>query len=240
MTTRKALLPKAGSSRPMKAGETPARLNSTEVPALERHIEVDLAIKSHAKRLHLGAFEMLELIREAIDSKFYERFHFADAAPYIESRTGLAYRSVMRQLQILDGLRALPPGDLEEAKGVLAELGGHRAAILAPALEKEPAEWREWAALARQGSEEALQEAVSSALGLKGRGKAGAPGERLLAYLLTQVPPERATQVSWVFREMGKLGDPQNPMNPVAVLLQLVDLGEQDLGAAGIVREGRA
>lgn len=222
------------------ASQRVAAKPSINLPALLRHEEVDLLIRQASKRLHLGAFDLMELIREAIDGKFYERFNFADAAPYIESRTGLAYRSVMRQLQILDGLRALPPGDLEEAKSVLAELGSHRAAILAPALEKEPTEWREWAALARQGSEEALQEAVSSCLGLKARGKAGAPGERFLAYLLTQVPPERAAQVSWVFREMGKLGDPQSPMNAVGVFLTLVDLGDQDLAAAGIYREGKA
>ena len=221
---------------PKSAAANPKR----DLPALPRHEEVDLLIKSHAKRLHLGAFEMLELIREAIDCKFFERFNFADAAPYIESRTGLAYRSVMRQLQILDGLRALPPGDLEEAKGVLAELGSHRAAIVAPALEKEPADWREWAALARQGTEEALQEAVSSALGLRPRGKAGVPGEKFLEMIMNRIPPDRHAQTRWVFTEMGKLGDPQNPMNSVAVFLQLVNFGETDLAAAGIYREGKA
>ena len=211
-----------------------------DLPTVPRHEEVDLLIRQASKRLHLGAFDLMELLREAIDGKFYERFNFADAAPYIESRTGLAYRSVMRQLQILDGLRALPPGDLEEAKGVLAELGTHRAAIVAPALEKEPADWREWAALARQGTEEALQDAVSSALGLRARGKAGEPGEAFLRAILARTPPERHAQIEWVFQKMATLGDPSNKWSSVAVFLQLVVFGEQELAAHGILREGKA
>lgn len=208
--------------------------------AMPRHEQVDLLIKQHAKRLHLGAFEMLELIREGIDGKFFEKFGFADPAPWIESRTGLAYRSVMRQLQILDGLRTLPPGDLEEAKGVLAELGSHRAAILAPALEKEPADWREWAALARQGTEEALQEAVSSCLGLKARGKAGEPGEALLRAILARTPPERHAQIQWVLRAIGGFGDAANPMNLVGAFLTVIDMAERDLADHGVYRKEKA
>ena len=198
---------------------------------MPRHEQVDLLIKQHAKRLHLGAFEMLELIREAIDGKFFERFGFADVGPYIESRTGLAYRSVMRQLQILDGLRALPPGDLEEAKGVLAELGSHRAAVIAPALEKEPADWREWAALARQGSEEALQEAVSSCLGLKPRGKAGEPGEAFLRRLLVTMPPELAAWAEAVFRAGMRAAETTNAMAIFILMLErfAVDLADQGI-----------
>ena len=201
------------------------------------HERRDTALRQWSQRLAAGCVDFAEVAADSIAAKDYERFGYPDADAYFESRIGVRYRTVLRYISILDGLRALPAGDIDEARGVLAQLGTHRAAVLAPALAKEPADWREWVALARQGTEEALQEAVSSVLGLKPRGKAGAPGERLLAYLLTQVPPERAAQVLWVFREMGKLGDAQNPMNPVAVLLQLVDLGEQDLGAAGIVRE---
>ena len=209
-------------------------------PALLPHEALDTRLRQAAKRLHLGAFDLLEIIREAIDTKVHEHFGFQDANDYLLDRTGLTARTIYRQLAILDGLRALPPGDLEEAKGVLAELGSHRAAILAPALEKEPVDWREWAALARQGPEEALQEAVSSVLGLKPRGKAGAPGERFLAHVLNQIPPERREQTEWVFRQMAGLGDPANPMSMVAVFLQLVVFGEQELAAQGILREGKA
>lgn len=216
-----------------------AKLTS-DLPAVPRHEEVDLLIRQAAKRLHLGAFHLLELIREAIDTNVHQHFGFADATAYLLDRTGLTARTIYRQLAILDGLRALPPGDLEEAKGVLAELGSHRAAILAPALEKEPADWRDWAALARQGTEEALQEAVSSVLGLKARGKAGAPGEAFLRAILAKMPPERHAQITWVFTEMAQLGDPTSPWSPIAVFLQLVTFGEQELGAQGIYREGKA
>lgn len=210
------------------------------LPAVPPHEELDARLRQAAKRLHLGAFELLEIIREAIDAKVHEHFGFQDANDYLLDRTGLTARTIYRQLAILDGLRALPPGDLEEAKGVLAELGSHRAAILAPALEKEPADWRDWAALARQGTEEALQEAVSSVLGLKPRGRAGVPGERFLAFVLNQIPPERAEQTEWVFRHMASLGDPANPMSMVAVFLQLVVFGEQELAAHGVIRTGPA
>ena len=213
---------------------------SPSPPALLPHEALDTRLRQAAKRLHLGAFDLLEIIREAIDTKLHEHFGFADAEPYLMDRTGLTARTIYRQLAILDGLRALPPGDLEEAKGVLAELGSHRAAILAPALKKEPADWRDWAALARQGTEEALQDAVSSALGLRARGKAGEPGEALLRAILARTPPERHAQIEWVFQKMATLGDPSNKWSSVAVFLQLVVFGEQELAAQGIYREGRA
>ena len=206
------------------------------VAEMPRHEELDLLLRQHAKRLHLGAFELMEVVQEALDGKVHERFGYEDFAPYVENRTGLSYRSICRQLAVLAGLRALPPADLAEAKQVLAELGAHRASILAPALEKEPTDWKDWVEIARDSTEEALQDAVSSALGLKPRGKAGAPGEKLWAFILNQIPPERREQAQWVVKKVMEIGETQNG---IAVFLYMVDVMERDLAAQGIYRDGK-
>lgn len=215
--------------------------SSSTLPVVPRHEEVDTLLKSHVKRIELGFFEFLDLADEAIEGKYYEKWGYVDAQPYFEERIGIGYRTLCRRMATLDGLRALPPADLPQAKDVLAELGTHRASILAPALKKEPADWREWVELARGSTEEALQEAVSSALGSRPRGKASAPGEKFLAYLVNAVPPDRREQVEWVFQEMAKIGgDPANKWSAMAVFLQLINFGENELAGHGITRGGRA
>ena len=222
--------PTAKPSQPAKAA-----------PAVPRHEEVDTLLRQHVKRIELGFFEFLELADEAISGKYHEKWGYVDAGPYFEERIGVGYRSLCRRLAVLEGLRALPPAEMPHAKEVLAELGAHRASILAPAFKQEPGDWREWVELAHGSTEDALQEAVSSALGLRPRGKAGAPGERFLGYMLNAVPPDRREQVAWVFQEMAKIGgDPGNKWSPLAVFLQLVNFGETELAGHNVFRTGRS
>ena len=211
---------------------------TTSLPVVPRHEEVDTLLRQSAQRLHLGAMEMMELVQEAIDAKYHEKFGFTDAGPYLESRTGLAYRSICRQLAVLAGLRKLPAGQMAPAKTALATLGSHKASILAPVLGQEGQDWQTWVGLAQEATEEALQDLVSSELGLRPRGVAKAPGEKFLAFLLNSVPPERREQVAWVFQKLGAYSDPQNPWNSVAVFIQLVAFGEQELAGHGVYRDG--
>ena len=70
------------------------------------------------------------------------------------------------------------------------------------------------------------------------RGKTGLAqfGGRVASEWLAKLDGERGR---WVFREMANLGDPTNKWSPVAVFLQLVTFGEQELAAQGIYREGK-
>lgn len=208
------------------------------LPAIPRHEEVDTLLRQSAQRLEMGFLDFVELAREAIDEKIHERFGFLDESAYFQERIGVSYRSLRRGLAVLEGLRKLPAGQMELAKQAIAEIGSHKSAILAPVLGKEGQDWQTWVALAKEATEEALQDLVSSELGHKPRGMAKAPGERFLSFLLNSVPPERREQVEWVFRKLGAYSDPQNQWNSVAVFIQLVAFGEQELNGHGIYRDG--
>ena len=186
-----------------------------------------------------GFLDFAETAALSLREKDYERFGFADAEPYFEERIRISYRTLRRYLSLVEGLeRVKALGGQKDAalcRQHLVALGVHKASVLAPVLGREEM-WSAWTARAQAMSEAALQEAVSVALGHQPRGSLGLPGEGFLAFLLTRIPPERREQVEWVFREMGKFGDPANPWNAVAVFLQLVNFGETDLAAHGVYR----
>lgn len=203
-------------------------------PVLPRHEEVDLLLKQSVKRLELGFMDFLELADEAIQGKFHERFGFQDASEYFDQRIGFSYRTLCRRMAVLAALRGLPPGQMPAAREALAELGSHKSSILAPAFAKEPADWQEWVDLARGATEEALQDAVSSALGHKARGRIQ-PGDAFWNYIVAHTPPERHEQILWVVKKVMEVGDTRNG---IAVFLYMVDIMERELGAHGVVRDG--
>lgn len=205
---------------------------------MPRHEEVDLLLRQSAQRLEMGFLTFCELAQEAIDGKMHERFGFVDEAAYFTERIGVSYRSLRRGLTVLEGLRKLPAGQIEPAKLAIAAIGSHKSSILAPILGKDGQDWQTWVALAQEATEEALQDLVSSELGLRPRGIAKPPGKKFLAFLLNAVPPERREQVAWVFQRMASLDDTANPLHPMAVFIQLTIFGEQELAARGIYREG--
>ena len=200
-------------------------------PVLPRHEEVDLLLKQSVKRLELGFMDFLELADEAIQGKFHERFGFQDASEYFDQRIGFSYRTLCRRMAVLAALRGLPPGQMPAAREALAELGSHKSSILAPAFAKEPADWQEWVDLARGATEEALQDAVSSALGHRSRGKTLDPGDKFLGRLVATMPPELAEWVSAVFRAGMTAADTHNPM---AVFILMVERFAADLADQGI------
>lgn len=207
------------------------------LPAIPRHEEVDTLLRQSAQRLEMGFLDFCELAQEAIEGKYHEKFGFVDAEPYFQDRIGCSYRSLRKRLAVLEGLRKLPVGQMEPAKQAVAALGAHKSSILAPVLGRDGQDWQTWVELAHESTEEALQDLVSSELGLRPRGVAKAPGERFLAFVLNAVPPDRQPQVEWVFRKMAALDDATTPLHPVAVLIQLAIFGEQELNARGIYRE---
>jgi len=214
------------------------RPKAAVLPVVPRHEEVDTLLRQSAQRLEMGFLDFCELAQEAIEGKYHERFGFVDAEPYFQDRIGCSYRSLRKRLAVLEGLRKLPAGQIEPAKLAIAAIGSHKSSILAPILGKDGQDWQTWVALAQEATEEALQDLVSSELGLRPRGLAKAPGERFLAFLVNSVPPERREQVEWVFKKLGAYSDPQNPWNSVAVFIQLVAFGEQELAGHGVYRDG--
>ena len=188
-----------------------------------------------------GFLDFAETATVSLREKDYERFGFADAEPYFEERIRISYRTLRRYLSLVEGLERVKAlggqKDATQCRQQLVDLGVHKASVLAPVLGRLDLVWSAWMERAQAMSEAALQEAVSVALGHQARGSLGLPGEMFLSSLLTRIPPERREQVEWVFREMGKFGDPSNPWNAVAVFLQLVNFGETDLAAHGIYRK---
>lgn len=159
---------------------------------MNRAAQVDAELRQRAARLETDFFRIVELVEEIRAEGFYARFGFADVESYLEQRIGLSYRSVARRLAAVKAVQALPLADQDEAKAQLAALGASKAAVLAPALTKDPHGWKDWAKQAAAESVTDLQAKVSRVLGLKPRGPApDAPGAKFLAYVLTQVGDAR-------------------------------------------------
>jgi hypothetical protein len=206
-----------------------------EIPAIPRHQEVDTLLRQHAQRIETGYMDFMELAREAIENKYYERFKdasgqiYLDAEPYFQDRIGISYRSVRRRLQTLEGVLRLPAEEQGDAKRALAALGSHKAAEVARIMGRDQGSpWRDVAEMATQMTEDALREEVSARLEAKPRGLPGAPGERFLRMVLAQVPPDVREHTEAVFRGVMKRFELTNAM---AAFLVLVDLGGQELAA---------
>ena len=206
-----------------------------KVPAVPRHEEVDTLLRQHAQRIETGYMDFMELAREAIDGKYYERFKdargqvYLDAEPYFQDRIGISYRSVRRRLQTLEGVLRLPAEEQQDAKRALAALGSHKAAEVARIMGRDQGSpWRDVAEMATQMTEDALREEVSARLEAKPRGLPGAPGERFLRMILAQVPPDVREHTEAVFKGVMRRFELTNAM---AAFLVLVDLGGQELAA---------
>jgi hypothetical protein len=134
-------------------------------------------------------------------------------------------------------LGRLPADGREAAMEKVARIGSHKAAIIAAAVERDPACFDALVQDAEQMTEEALQERVNLTRGLPARGGAadgGEPGERFGRYLLNVVPADRRDQVEWVLNTIQTVGGYRNY---VTAFLDLVDIGERDLADAGYTRE---
>lgn len=193
--TRRASRPLSRRAQSAKSAE--ARVGRP----INRAAVVDAELRRLATRVETDFLEICELVEEVRREGFHARFGFVDVERYLEDRIGLSYRSVARRLAAAKAVRALPAPDQDDAKNQLAALGASKAAVLAPALQQDPAGWRDWVKKAATESVEGLQRKVTTALGLKARGQStDAPGARWLAYTLNQVPPETREEVEAVFK----------------------------------------
>jgi len=225
-----------GSKRSLEAliEKTP-EVHRTVPPA--RWEEIDARLQ----RLARGALDIYldfaQAVRDAYDEKIWEHFGYSDPEHYFVERIGIKPRTFRRFLRIHDMLGRLPTDERAAATEKVAKIGSHKAAIIAAAVEREPARFNALVEDAEQMTEEALQERVNQALGLPARGgpsDGGEPGERFGRYLLNVVPADRRDQVEWVLNTIQKDGGYRNY---VAAFLDLVDIGERDLADAGYIRK---
>jgi len=182
------------------------------LPALPRHEVLDLELRQRAREIEVDFLRFCDLAAELIADGHYTCFGYADPADYFEQRLGISYRSLRRRLTVVEALASLPEAVQDEAREALAELGSHKAAVLAPMLKAKPETWRAWVQRAAESTVEAIQERVSQALGLRPRGKPDAPGERWYRRLLHDVPPDAREEVEAVFAAGARLAETTNPL----------------------------
>lgn len=202
-----------------------------EVLALERHLELDLALRQHAQRIELSFLEFCDLAREVIDGGHYARFGFESPDRYFTDRIGVSYRSLRRCLSVLEALDRLPEPERPEARAALAEIGTHKAGSIARALGRDGVDWRALVDFARDATVEAVQDRVSRDTGAQPRGAASEPGERFLAFVLNAVPPDERDFVERVFEGLMVLAS--DTRNPLAAFLVMAKIGQRELAAIG-------
>jgi hypothetical protein len=141
---------------------------------MERHAFVHQELRALVHSMTRDFMRFLVLADEAITEKHYERLGYRDPDEYFEREVGYSYRSLKRRLAILEALRRIDELDeRERVQAVLAELGVHKAGVLAPAIGKPNVAWKPLLKQARRLGESDLQAQVTRLLKSKSRGRSG-------------------------------------------------------------------
>ena len=187
---------------------------------VERHVHVDLALRQAAAGIMRRWLEFCDWAAECLQEKYYERFGFVDPLPYFEERVGIRYRTLRRFLSVHEAIKRLPPAEQKEARDTFAEIGAHKASIIAAAVGDDRADWRMLADFARKASESALQERVSAETGRARTPSGDEPGAKLYKLLLNNCPPEAKDLLEQTFDAGFRLMQSKNAW---AVLLALCE-----------------
>jgi hypothetical protein len=223
-------------ARAVKPGPRPSgpETGSLVVPIWR---QIDEALQNEAKTIFERFLEFAKLVEQAYDEQIWTHFGFQDPGPYFVTRIGIMPRTFRRYRRIQRLVAELGPEERDSAMEKLAALGSHKAELVAVACEKDPERFYDWVCEAESLTLEALKEKVDQTLGLPARGGAtdgGEPGERFGRYLMNIVAADRRDQVEWVLNTIQTVGGYRNY---VTAFLDLVDIGERDLGDAGHTRE---
>lgn len=170
------------------AGSSPAP--ATIPPQLE-HERIDIELRQLGRRQGENFLQIAEAVHRAIHVRAHEHYGFADPLKYAEARTRMSYRSLKRGQACWEAVLRVPEQERAALTAAFAELGGHKASVIAPAVGQEHQDWKTWVDLAQDATEDALQSLVSEELGT-GRqgGNKDEPGAAMYRYLLTRCPPE--------------------------------------------------
>jgi hypothetical protein len=196
-------------------------------------LDIDARLLLFARGVLEAFLEFVKAASQAYKEKVWEHFGYSDPESYFTERIGIKPRTFARFVRIQDMLERLPEDDRAAATEKVATIGSHKAAIIAAAVERDPACFDAMVKDAEQMTEEALQERVNRTLGLRARGgptDGGEPGERFLRFILNAVPADQRDFVEKVFVGIQREAEVRNPMR---AFLLLVQLGAQDLAAQG-------
>lgn len=160
-------------------------------------------IKQRLVKLEDDFLTVAELIAEAVEKKYYQSWGYLEPDDYFRDELGLAPRTIWKRLAVLRAWHTIPPAEAGQARLALAHVGPSKASIIAPAIERGE-NWKVWTAAANAVNEEALQVAVSEALGLKPRGHVLAPGETVYRFLLNHMPDEESRKLLEDFARAGR------------------------------------
>ena len=190
---------------------------------VKRHELLDSMLRDRATRIAEDFFAFVSLAAQAVEEKVHEYFGFLGVDAYFEERLGLSARTMHRYLAIHRGVQALPEPERPDALQALARVKMVKAAILAPALKKEPANWRGWVEVAEHANVRDLQERVSTATGAPRR--SGATHSDFRAVLQKWTPPEAWERIETILNRALRDGD---ATNDVGVYLLAFDCLERD------------
>ncbi len=192
------------------------------------------AICARCLAIERGFLVLMDLLVTAHEQTIWQHLGYEDARRYFEEAVGISYRAVRRLLSIHTAVQRLPEAERPELRKALAQIGTHKASVLAPLLGSDEQDWRAWVGQAKTLTEDALQARVSEATGAPRRGAAASqePGEKLLAAVLRFMPPEQQPRVEAVLRLTTAART--DSRNLIAGFLAMVDLAQADLGASGI------
>ena len=173
------------------------------LPARPRLDLVRQEIKQRLVKLEDDFLTVAELIAEAVEGNYYQSWGYLEPDDYFRDELGFAPRTIWKRLAVLRAWHSIPPAEADQARLALAHVGPSKASIIAPVIERGE-NWKVWTAAANAVNEEALQAAVSEALGLKSRGLVLAPGERVYRFLHAHMPDEESRQLLEQFRLAGR------------------------------------
>lgn len=216
---REAHAPPPGVAPQIVHGLDPSKI----VPPMEPHDLRDLKLRQAFSRSTTSLMEVAKCAYDVVEHQDYTKFGFADEIAYFNERHGGRYRTVQRLLAIYKSILGLPAEEQNAALAEVCDIGVHKAAIIVPALKKEPENWKGWVQEAKDLSEAALQEKVTGHVHARSRGlpEAGSQdGSRFLRYILNAMPDQDLKdEIEEVFHAGYVLAESKNA---VAVFLAMV------------------
>jgi len=145
-----------------------AEAEAVVIPALSPDETLEARGIEVTKRVTAAYMTAAEVYYAIHQEKLWERRQYADPAPYLEERIGIAYRTYMQAVLVWSAHLAVAEGERPDVRAALEEVGVYRASVISPIIREQPGQWRAWTDLAADKgmTREALQERVSKARGL--------------------------------------------------------------------------
>lgn len=231
------------------------RSKALTVPERPQYVIVHERLLDKVHAVEAGFMELAGTIAEAVEIKVWEHYDCTTPDAYFRGQIRLEPRSWRRLLLVHEGVMRLPEHDRPEAIVALAQVGRHKAGVLAPLLgatvevpserpgqaaTEAPIDWRRWVEYAQKPevNEKRLQEAVSEARGIPAKPPRGTDFDHeFYAMVMARLPEGEKVRVEklWtLFRAQATDAANGRDVGWRGAFLLLWDLAQQELGAHGV------